>query len=261
MVKLSVVMVSKNSEKCIGRAIKSLESQTFKDFEVIFIDAVSTDNTLKIIKKTKLPKVVISEKDNGIYDAMNKGVRYASGQFVYFLNTDDIVSDALVFERAMKYCNKDMLLLHGSTSVLSHGKVKDYFFALNEENLKNGSFPAMQCIFYRRHFLAGMRGFNSSFKLAGDFDLLCRINKFLAGSKGRIIELPFSVGFLTPGGASAVGNLGGIELGRVIKQYFGEAAFLNWWFPKFTRSIGRNVLINVGMIDWYRAKVGKNVAS
>lgn len=90
---VSIVVVTYNSEKDIGFCLDSIRYFTDKKTEVIIIDGLSTDNTLDIINQNSdIINFLISEKDYGIYDAMNKGVKYASGEFIYFLGSDDTLA-------------------------------------------------------------------------------------------------------------------------------------------------------------------------
>jgi len=90
----SVITVTLNSEKTILRTIKSINNQIFKKFEYIIIDGSSIDSTLHIIKKNlNHKKILVSEKDNGIYSAMNKGILMARGKYVVFLNSDDWINN------------------------------------------------------------------------------------------------------------------------------------------------------------------------
>ena len=83
---ISIIIVTYNAEKDIVRCLDSLKKFVDDKTEVIIIDGVSNDNTLGIIKKySDIVSILISEKDFGIYDAMNKGVKKASGNFIYFL--------------------------------------------------------------------------------------------------------------------------------------------------------------------------------
>ena len=89
--KISVITVTKNSEKYLEENIKSLSNQTYKNFEHIIIDGDSRDGTLQIIKKysNNITKW-ISEPDQGLYFAMNKGIQLSSGDIIGILNSDDI---------------------------------------------------------------------------------------------------------------------------------------------------------------------------
>ena len=86
----SIITITYNCEAFIEKTIQSVLEQNFKDFEYIIIDGNSSDATLKIINKYReLVDIIVSEPDQGIYDAMNKGLNLAQGQFVNFLNAGD----------------------------------------------------------------------------------------------------------------------------------------------------------------------------
>ena len=99
--KISVITVTKNSEKFLEENINSLKNQTYKNFEHIIIDGKSTDRTIEIIKKNR-DKIGywISEPDRGLYDAMNKGIEASTGDIIGILNSDDIY-----FPDALKIVN------------------------------------------------------------------------------------------------------------------------------------------------------------
>lgn len=87
---VSIIIVTYNAEKDIGSCLKKLKLKVNDSIEVIVVDGLSTDNTLRIIDDYKgIISVLISEKDSGIYDAMNKGIELATGDFIYFLGADD----------------------------------------------------------------------------------------------------------------------------------------------------------------------------
>ena len=100
--KISVITVTKNSEKFLEENINSLKDQTYKNFEHIIIDGKSTDGTLEIIKKHR-DKIDywVSEPDEGLYDAMNKGIKACTGDIIGILNSDDIY-----FSEALKFVNQ-----------------------------------------------------------------------------------------------------------------------------------------------------------
>lgn len=90
---VSIVTPCYNSIKTIGKTLEYIEKQTYADIEYIIIDGGSTDGTVELIRthREKLPQRfrLVSEKDNGIYDAMNKGIRLASGHLIGVVNSDD----------------------------------------------------------------------------------------------------------------------------------------------------------------------------
>ena len=95
--KITIITVVKNSEKFIEQNIKSLINQSYQNYEHIIVDGLSTDKTMEIVNKykSKIHKI-ISEKDKGLYDAMNKGIKNSSGDIIGILNSDDYFnSDAL----------------------------------------------------------------------------------------------------------------------------------------------------------------------
>lgn len=95
--KISIITVCYNSELTIADTILSINSQDYPNIEHVIIDGLSRDNTLEIIDQYKTNKQIIySEKDSGIYDAMNKGINRSTGDIVGFLNADDKLSDSTV---------------------------------------------------------------------------------------------------------------------------------------------------------------------
>jgi len=93
-IKFSIIIASYNSEMNILKAINSIKNQNYDDYEIIFVDGMSSDNTLDIINENKPPRNhIISEKDSGISDAWNKGLKLCSGEIIGILNSDDYYDD------------------------------------------------------------------------------------------------------------------------------------------------------------------------
>ncbi|MDD2340083.1 MAG: glycosyltransferase family 2 protein [Methanosarcina sp.] len=104
--KISIITVCLNSEKFIEKTIESVINQTYSNIEYIIIEGKSTDNTLNILNKYKPDiDILISEKDNGIYDAMNKGLNLAHGDFIYFLNSGDYLYDKDTLAKIITHVN------------------------------------------------------------------------------------------------------------------------------------------------------------
>jgi glycosyltransferase involved in cell wall biosynthesis len=110
----TIITVCYNSENTIGKTLASIDAQSFKDYEHIIIDGQSTDGTLEIIERlSNQNRIVISEPDNGLYDAMNKGLSIAKGEYIFFLNSDDYLNNERVLEvvaRDVKISPADILL-------------------------------------------------------------------------------------------------------------------------------------------------------
>jgi glycosyltransferase involved in cell wall biosynthesis len=109
--KISIITVSLNAKEGITRTADSIQSQIFKNFEWIVIDGGSTDGTLDILKQYKADiDQFISEPDNGIYDAMNKGIELASGDYCLFLNAGDFLHDSTVLEKVETFLGADLIV-------------------------------------------------------------------------------------------------------------------------------------------------------
>ena len=97
--KISIITVCYNSEKTIYDAINSINMQTYPNIEHVFIDGLSTDETLDVIKiNSKRDNIIISEPDKGIYDALNKGILNATGDIIGFLHSDDVLNESNTIE-------------------------------------------------------------------------------------------------------------------------------------------------------------------
>jgi glycosyltransferase involved in cell wall biosynthesis len=121
--KISVITVCYNAEKNIKTTIDSVISQTYKDFEYIIVDGASTDATASIVEeyRKKFAITFVSEKDKGIYDAMNKGVRLASGQWINFMNAGDFFIDKNVLEQVSSSLSEENDFVYGATKFCYDG--------------------------------------------------------------------------------------------------------------------------------------------
>ena len=118
--KVSIITVVYNNFATIEEAIKSIKSQLYNNIEHIIIDGGSTDGTLDIINKYKNDiNIFISEKDNGIYDAMNKGINLSTGNIIGILNSDDIYFDNKVISKVVDCFkgDKNLDILYGKSKI------------------------------------------------------------------------------------------------------------------------------------------------
>ena len=100
--RITIITVCYNSEKTLNTTLKSVQNQNYRNIEHIIVDGASSDKTLSIVKKFTHIKKIISKKDKGIYDAMNKGLKIATGDIICFLNSDDFYASNNVLSSVNK---------------------------------------------------------------------------------------------------------------------------------------------------------------
>jgi glycosyltransferase involved in cell wall biosynthesis len=207
--RISIVTVSYNAEKTLGRTLDSVAQQTYPNVEHILIDGGSTDASMGIAKKSgaHLAKS-ISEPDKGIYDAMNKGLALATGDVVAFLNADDFYSsDEVLSQVAELMVIKQLDILSGNVAFFRSGaenKIVRIYDAgrFKFEKLSIGLMPAHPALFIRRDVLVRAGGFKTNYKIAGDFELIARI---LTYQKVSMDHLPKILVRMQHGGISTSG--------------------------------------------------------
>ena len=183
--KVSVITVCYNANDCIENAIKSVLSQTYKNIEYIIVDGKSTDGTLNIIDnyRDRISKV-ISEKDKGIYDAMNKGIQIAIGDVIYFLNSDDRLYDKdVIFDVVNEFNNNPHVgLIYGKVRPVDVPQelapyVKEYkIIEKNVRFLKEGL--CHQSIFTKKWVFDKAGYFDIRYKVYADFDWLLSVYNY-----------------------------------------------------------------------------------
>ena len=172
--KISIITVVKNNDKDLENCILSVLNQNYKNFEHIIVDGKSTDETINIIKKynSKIYKW-ISEKDNGLYDAMNKGIDLATGDIIGILNSDDIFYENALYyvkEYFEKYSNIDFLF----------GTVEKYklLFGYNPKKIywSFGFYTTHSVGFFIKQKSQKKLGYyNQKYKYSADYDLFYRM--------------------------------------------------------------------------------------
>lgn len=128
--KISVITISYNAASCIEETIKSVINQRYNNFEYIMVDGKSSDDTVEIIQKynSHISKW-ISEPDKGIYNAMNKAVRMANGEYCIFMNAGDMFCNPLVLKQVSPFLDDNVDYLVGNEVAIKHGKIVDYVCA------------------------------------------------------------------------------------------------------------------------------------
>lgn len=180
--KVSIITVSFNSAATIGDTLRSVNAQSHADIEHIIVDGGSTDGTVEVVRRigTRVARLV-SEPDRGIYDAMNKGLRLATGDLVGFLNADDMLADdstiADIARAAAEHPTADAI--YGDLvyvpkerpgSVLRYWRSGDF----SRSRLRYGWMPPHPTFYVRTARLAELGGFSETLRIAADYDFMLR---------------------------------------------------------------------------------------
>lgn len=180
--KFSIVTVCFNSSSTIGDTLRSVREQTYDDIEHIVVDGGSKDNTLEIVAKEGAHvSTLVSEKDNGIYDAMNKGLAVARGDIVGFLNSDDVFANSDVIatiaqamaDPLVDACYGDLVYVAAAdaSKVVRYWKSCEYRPGL----CARGWMPAHPTFYARRAVYQRHGDFDLSLKLQADFEMALRL--------------------------------------------------------------------------------------
>jgi glycosyltransferase involved in cell wall biosynthesis len=224
----SIIIPTFNSEKTIEKCILSILNQTFKDYEILVIDASSTDRTLNLInllsKKYFSKILVTSENDNGIYDAMNKGILIAKGNWLYFLGSDDELYSNCVLENVRKRIKYFDSVVYGNVKIVGNiswaldNQIYDGTF--NTKKFKNKNI-CHQSIFYKRSVIINNQIlYNLKYKICSDWEFNMRLWKF---NYFKYINL--TIANFMAGGASSKNTVDedfAINLPTIIKQNFDK---------------------------------------
>lgn len=222
--KISIITATYNSEKHIEQTIRSVLEQTYEHVEYIIVDGVSTDGTLDIIRKYQDKiDVLISEPDRGVYDAFNKGIKLATGDIIYFLNSDDYFYDNQVLEDVAREfsINSNTSIVYGN--VLIKNEKNDSFQILFGrklalEDFKKRLMPCHQGVFTKKELFYKHGLFNIEYKIASDFDFLV---KCFITDEQKIKYIDRLISIFREGGLSSDSKKAISEKDRIIQQYFG----------------------------------------
>ena len=165
----SIIIPTFNSEKTINYCIESVLSQTFSNFEILIIDGASKDQTVNLTKSFGDSRIkIISEPDQGIYDAMNKGIINSSGQWLYFLGSDDTLYDTIVLTDIYTAVqNWGLDVIYGDVFMMKSGVINDGEFDFKKIQTNP---ICHQAIFYKREIFNVFGNYNLKYKVYADAD-------------------------------------------------------------------------------------------
>jgi len=224
--KISVVTVSFNAEKTLGRTLDSVAQQTYSNIEHILIDGGSTDASMHIAEKSgKHLAKSLSGPDKGIYDAMNKGLDLSTGDVVAFLNADDFyASEEILSQVAEAMVANQLDILTGNVAFFRSGMEDRIARVYNSgrfeiKKLASGLMPAHPALFIRREALLRAGGFKTDYRIAGDFELIARM---LTQQKMKMGHLPKIFVKMQLGGISTSGWRARLLMNREILRACAE---------------------------------------
>lgn len=183
MIRLSIIIPTFNSSKTIFDTLESIRSQTFQNLEVLIMDGKSNDDTIEIVKQYKLvyPKIkYYSEIDNGVYDAMNKGIEIAQGDYLYFLGSDDLLFDKKTLKDVFDKIDEEDFV-YGNVKFKHSKKIHSGKSSYEKLTYYQVSI-CHQAIFYSKRIFEIIGNYNDRFFIHADhdFNIRCFENKNLS---------------------------------------------------------------------------------
>ncbi len=181
VMKISIITATYNSQQHLESCIKSVIAQKDVDLEYIIVDGQSTDQTLAIINQYKNHiAVVVSEKDNGIYDALNKGLAVATGEVIGILHSDDFFPNDDILKQVVNVFEKPIInIVYGNLDYVDRADpqkiIRKWRSKPFHKNLFNwGWMPAHPTFYARKNLFKRLGNYNLTYKSAADYDLMLR---------------------------------------------------------------------------------------
>ena len=217
---ISVVTVCFNAAKTIAQTIESVACQLHPGVEHIVIDGASTDGTIDIVHGySGRLALVLSEPDEGIYDAMNKGLDRASGDIVCFLNADDQYASNSVLSRVATLMHQEQLdALMGDVGFFHEADPQRMVRRYRSNHFTPGQLawgwmPAHPALFLSRTVVQRVGRFKTDYSIAGDYEFIVRV---FHGHEVRYLHLPEILVYMQTGGASTGGFGATLRLNREV---------------------------------------------
>lgn len=254
--KISLITVSFNSGATIRDTIESVLAQSYPEVEYLVVDGASKDNTVSIIREYEERfggrLRWVSESDRGLYDAMNKGIRMATGDVVGILNSDDFFSSADVLERvAQTFADESLDAVYGDIHFVGADDLKKcvrYYSSRMFEGkwMRLGFMPAHPSFYMRRECFERFGMYKTDYKIAADFEFLLR-SIFIGKARTRYI--PMDMVTMRTGGASTAGlNSHKIIMREHLRAFRENGVYTN----RFLLSL--RYLYKIGELVWHKMK-------
>ena len=179
--KISIITATYNSSRYLLDNIRSVANQTYKNVEHIIVDNLSTDNTIQILKDFNFDKNnIICEKDTGIYQALNKGIKKSNGEIIGILNSDDLFDNNRILEIIAENFLVDSIdAVYGNLKYIDKKNskiIRDWKSNIfNRSDLRYGWMPPHPSIFIKRNLIYPDNMYNENLKISADYELILRI--------------------------------------------------------------------------------------
>ena len=234
---ISVIVVCKNPGSRLATALESVWAQRWVEPELIVIDGASTDGTREWLERQRARiAVLVSEPDQGIYDAMNKGVARATGEWVLFLGADDRLVGEMILSEVLNWAKRTESGIVAGEAAYDDGRL---YKLRSHINPLSRNFLHHQSAFYRRSLFSDFGGFDTSLAIMADYELNLRLWK----SHVRFKPVPLRVAACGTRGLSDSGRwLGYREEIAVRHRYAGWARCLVWDGFSIARWIRKRLL-------------------
>lgn len=219
---VSIITPCLNSAGTIRDTIESVLNQTYENIEYIIVDGGSTDGTVEIIREY-YPLFhgrmkFVSEKDKGIYDAMNKGIRLSTGSLIGIINSDDYYEWDAVENAAEHMSDERYQVLYGYCNFIVHNSIRR---VIKDNHKNSGMIPHPTC-FVTRKVYSDFGMFLTKFKIAGDYEFIMRLYK---SKKITFTQVQKVIANFRQGGISDNRKLRDREC-AVIEYYYGKISFM-----------------------------------
>ena len=180
--KISIITTSYNSQETIFETLKSVNSQSYNNIEHIIVDGGSSDRTLEIVDRFDHVAQIISERDSGVYEAMNKGIRASSGDIIGFLNSDDyFFSNDIMKEYAEGFRSLSNKIIFGDLQFISRDnkrRIRSWVSSeFSNQKINFGWIPPHPTFYARKELFDNYGDFDESLRFAADYDLMIRFLK------------------------------------------------------------------------------------
>ena len=204
--KISIITAVYNRAGTLSSSIDSVQSQSYGNIEHVLVDGASSDGSVELIQKRMRPTdLFVSERDGGIYDALNKGLRMATGDVIGLVHSDDYLADPQVLQDVAKafqkpgvhgvYGDLQYVAKEDTSKVIRHWKSGEY----EHGKLKKGWMPPHPTLFLKREVIEQWGGYDTSLRIAADYDAMLR---YLHKGKIELAYIPRVLVKMRVGGES-----------------------------------------------------------